>query len=164
LIGSRRLFLCADLTMPLSGWAEAPGCVSHRRCARWRGPFAGAFARRLPPCGSAYSLPTLHKRIASEHVSGPATSTAQLRFRPVRPAPSAWHAMPGQRPSHAPRPVKAVLSRFPQHSAPTWHVWSTVRRGQRWIRVFRGYRGAPSSNAFPKIFNRRMEVGCHPVW
>jgi hypothetical protein len=38
-----------------SGWAEAPGCDSHQRCARCRGPFAvafaGPFARRLPPCG-----------------------------------------------------------------------------------------------------------------
>jgi len=37
-----------------SGWAEAPGCVSHRRCARWwgvGGALAGPFARRLPPCG-----------------------------------------------------------------------------------------------------------------
>ena len=38
-----------------SGWAEAPGCVSHQRCARCRGAFAvalaGPLARGLPPCG-----------------------------------------------------------------------------------------------------------------
>jgi len=38
-----------------SGRAEAPGDVSHRRCARWRGRWwgrlQGPFARRLPPCG-----------------------------------------------------------------------------------------------------------------
>jgi len=41
-----------------SGWAEAPGCVSHRRCAHCQGAlavaFAGPFARRLPPCGWEY--------------------------------------------------------------------------------------------------------------
>ncbi|MFM7039235.1 MAG: hypothetical protein ACKO2L_16110, partial [Planctomycetaceae bacterium] len=43
----------------LSGWAEAPGCVLHRRCARWRGGIEGDFrpeaenfkAIGLPPCG-----------------------------------------------------------------------------------------------------------------
>ena len=37
--------------MQLSGWAEAPGCVPHRRCPRWRGRLQCSFARRLPPCG-----------------------------------------------------------------------------------------------------------------
>jgi len=88
----------ADIAFGTSGWAEAPGVVLHRRCARWRerwqnvcrglcpqaaamrltlrlepavgrkppalfctegaragegvvGTLAGAFARRLPPCG-----------------------------------------------------------------------------------------------------------------
>jgi hypothetical protein len=40
-----------------SGWAEAPGCESHRRCARRRVPFAvaftGPFARGRPSGGSA---------------------------------------------------------------------------------------------------------------
>jgi len=47
---------CRHAAQIASGRAEAPGYVSHRRCARWRGPlgvpFAGPFARRPPPCGS----------------------------------------------------------------------------------------------------------------
>ena len=41
-----------------SGWAEAPGCVSHRRCARWRGRWwdvgrtvCPQAAAMRPPCG-----------------------------------------------------------------------------------------------------------------
>jgi hypothetical protein len=41
----------------LSGWAAAPGCDSHRRCALCRWPFAVVFTRRfargLPSCSSA---------------------------------------------------------------------------------------------------------------
>jgi len=40
------------LRLETSGWAEAPGDVSHRRCARWRVRWwsvcRGRFARRLP--------------------------------------------------------------------------------------------------------------------
>ena len=38
---------------------------------------------------------------------------APLRFRPVRPAPSAWHEMPGHAVPEPRRPVRAVLSKNP---------------------------------------------------
>ena len=38
---------------------------------------------------------------------------ALLRFRPVRPAPSAWHEMPGYASPSRRRPARAALSRIP---------------------------------------------------
>ena len=42
----------------LSGWAEAPGCVLHRRCARWRGRWRGG-GRGLCPQAAAMRLESL---------------------------------------------------------------------------------------------------------
>jgi len=64
---------CAAATR-LSGWAEAPGCVSHRRCARWRGrwrvvcravcPQAAAMRLKLRAVGRKPPAVFLHRRCA----------------------------------------------------------------------------------------------------
>ena len=46
-------------------------------------------------------------------VSGARALTAPLRFRPVRPAPSAWHEMPGYASPERRRPGRAALSNAP---------------------------------------------------
>jgi hypothetical protein len=53
----------------------------------------------------------------------------QLRFRPVRPAPSAWHEMPGHASPRRRRPARAALSRTPPCDG--WYAWCVA--GRWWI-------------------------------
>jgi hypothetical protein len=60
---------------------------------------------------------SVHVRFRYSRVSGLRAFPCLVRFRPVRPAPSAWHEMPGHAlPKHR-RPARAVLSKAPQYAA-----------------------------------------------
>jgi hypothetical protein len=65
---------------------------------------------------SHFSLLTSHFSLLTSHFSLP---TALLRFRPVRPAPPARGATPGQLSNEDARPVGAVLSYGPGNASPT---------------------------------------------
>ena len=58
-----------------------------------------------------------------------------LRFRPVRPAPSAWHEMPGSAFSEPCRPVRAALSKSLPYSG--WRTCADPLLERRWISVRR---------------------------
>jgi hypothetical protein len=50
-----------------------------------------------------------------------------MRFRPVRPVPSAWHEMPGHAATEPRRPVRAVLSKNPPFEG--CYTWDPAPRG-----------------------------------
>ena len=56
-----------------------------------------------------------------------------LRFRPVRPAQSAWHEMPGDASPELRRPVRAVLSKYPQCVG--WHAGAAAFEERSWNRM-----------------------------
>jgi len=64
----------------LSGWAEAPGCVLHRRCARWRGRWQGlcpqAAAMRLESRVIAHSAD--QRQVARQEPHPPGFSSILL--------------------------------------------------------------------------------------
>ncbi len=66
--------------------------------------------------------------------SGPRASGAQLRLRPVRPARSAWHEMPGHASARLRRPARAALSWTPPCDG--WNAWRVA--GRWWICGCRG--------------------------
>jgi hypothetical protein len=67
---------------------------------------------------------------------GPRAFAAHPRFRPVRPAPSAWREMPGHASPRRRRPARAVLSRTPPCDG--WYAWGVARRGHRGFVVAAG--------------------------
>jgi hypothetical protein len=82
--------------------------------------------------------------------SGPVGLPALLGFRPVRPAPSAWHEMPGWAFPGLRRPARAALSR--NSPCAGWCTCAGTLRGRRSIRVGRDRGGrapAPASRDAP---------------
>jgi hypothetical protein len=82
--------------------------------------------------------------------SGPAGLPALLGFRPVRPAPSAWHEMPGWAFPGLRRPARAALST--NSPCAGWYACAGTLRGGRAIRVGRDRGGrapAPANRDAP---------------
>jgi hypothetical protein len=75
--------------------------------------------------------------------SGSCAFAARLRFRPVRPVPSAWHEMPGHGSPRVRRPAVAVLSRnLPCDGSYAWRTALRRRCGCEPVRVDRKQRRA----------------------
>gem|GEM_PF-4487404 len=76
---------------------------------------SSSFARP-PPHLARKSRPLDRSPWAAAGCQERGTQTVLLRFRPVRPVPSARHEMPGHAATERRRPVRAVLSKYPPFS------------------------------------------------
>ncbi len=92
-------------------------------------------------------------RFRSSRDSGSCAFAALLRLRPVRPARSAWHEMPGWAFSGLRRPARAALSR--NLPCAGWYAWDVARLGNGGLVCAEGACWSPRHK-----FRRRCE--CEP--